>query len=79
MIYVQSRCLTPYTFFETLKLVKKFPKSWTRVTPFSRMLALIIFTTFPVFGFFFGCFVQHSVDLANTPPPHTCMPAVPFR
>lgn len=32
----------------------KLPKSWTTVTPFSRMLALILFISLPIFAFWFG-------------------------
>lgn len=40
--------------------------SWaTTVTPFSKILALILFISFPIFGFVFGMKYQSTVDKSN--------------
>jgi hypothetical protein len=54
--------------------MKKLSKNWTTVTPFSKALALFIFATFPIMGYFLGRWVQKAIDIANTPPPSICVP-----
>lgn len=45
----------------------KLSKSLTKVTPFSRRLALVIFTAFPILGFFLGTYYQQSKQQTPTP------------
>lgn len=49
--------------------MKKLPKWMTTVTPLSKTVALIVFTTFPVFAFFFGRLYE-AVSLPYTPGYH---------
>ena len=44
------------------------PKWATTVTPLSKTLALIIFITFPIVGFFLGVRYQQIVDLSQNNP-----------
>ncbi len=46
----------------------KLPKELTTVTPVSKFLALIIFLTFPIYGFLLGAYFQRLADLNNQPP-----------
>ena len=62
-----------FVFFCHTRSMKTLPKSWTTVTPFSKKLALVIFTLFPIFGFFLGRYYQKAVDKAEAPPPGVCM------
>jgi hypothetical protein len=39
----------------------KLPKSFTTVTPFSKLLALSLFVIFPIIGFFLGVTYQKTV------------------
>lgn len=41
------------------------PKSLTRVTPFSKILALILFIVFPLVGFLMGMQYQKTVDMVT--------------
>lgn len=43
----------------------KLPKWLTTVTPFSKTLALIIFITFPIFGFYLGRFYEQRLSVQN--------------
>lgn len=40
----------------------KLPKSFTTVTPFSKMLALSLFIILPICAFFFGKYYQQVID-----------------
>lgn len=46
----------------------QLPKEFTTVTPLSKILALIIFLTFPIYGFLLGAYFQRLADLNNQPP-----------
>lgn len=43
----------------------KFPQFFTTITPFSKILAMILFITFPFIGFLLGMKYQKLVDLSN--------------
>lgn len=55
--------------------MKKLPKNWTTVTPFSRKLALLMFILFPIVAYFFGRSVQGIVDTNEAVPPAVCIPS----
>jgi hypothetical protein len=57
-----------------MKKSKLLPKSWTTVTPVSKAIALMMFALFPVFGFWYGMWVQKTLDAANVPPQRECLP-----
>lgn len=59
--------------------MKKLPKSWTTVTPFSKSLALFIFITFPIAAYFLGRSVQRVMDINETVPPAVCVPPIESR
>lgn len=40
----------------------QLPKSLTSITPFSRILAMLLFVTFPIVGFFAGMEYQKSLN-----------------
>ncbi len=46
----------------------KLPKSFTTVTPFTKMLALLMLVIFPICGFFLGRYYQQTIDVSK--PPH---------
>ena len=41
----------------------KLPKSFTTVTPFTRIFALSMLIIFPICGFFFGMYYQQLLDI----------------
>ena len=41
----------------------KLPKELTTVTPFSKYLALVIFISFPIYGFLLGAYFQSLADM----------------
>src|SRR5258708_35672349 len=41
---------------------KKLPTWATKVTPFSKALALFMLVAFPIFGFYFGVYYQKQMD-----------------
>jgi hypothetical protein len=43
----------------------KLPKSWHRVTPFSKMLALSMFIVLPFLGLYLGYWYRGKIDLSN--------------
>jgi len=43
--------------------MKKLPKSWTTVTPFSRKLALLLFILLPIVAFWYG--IQYEKILVS--------------
>ena len=43
----------------------KFPKELTTVTPLSKYLAMVVFVTLPIVGFFLGMRYQEMMDLAS--------------
>lgn len=47
----------------------KLPKSLTTITTFSKLIALFIFITFPILGFFLGMQYQSSINTYNTKVP----------
>lgn len=57
--------------------MKKLPKSWTTVTPFSKNLALFIFILFPILAFCFGRYVQRIIDQKS--PSTICIPVAQVR
>jgi hypothetical protein len=53
------------------------PKSWTKVTPLSKALALILFIALPIAGFLLGMQYQRVVDVAafSQPPDSVVVPS----
>ena len=54
----------------------RLPKSWTKVTPLSRMVALVMFTTLPILAFAYGMRYQQMLTAAHG---GYCVPAVNTR
>jgi hypothetical protein len=53
-----------YNFFDVL-LKPSWKTHFTTVTPFSKILALFIFITFPFLGFYLGYQIPHSVPVPD--------------